>query len=208
MRSLLIGILLSSTTVLAQPAAPVAPRGNGLSAIAVADVPDQCRDLAKLADSRSPNQALSARISLASCLIEARMKPLVLCDCEQSVRDLDAAAIQSMPLLDEVAQVGDPAMKILALQAKGDLVSGFATRILATVPAAIDNTEAALTLHDTRLSLITPLVAPWQQQARGAYQQIDELARTNPQLAKNPAVLSAVRASRAKLASDAGVAKR
>ncbi len=65
-----------------------------------------------------------------------------------------------------------------------------------------------LALRDTRLSLITPLVVPWQQQARSAYQQLDTIARANPQLAKNAAVLAAVRASRAKLATDAGVAKR
>ena len=65
-----------------------------------------------------------------------------------------------------------------------------------------------LALRDTRLSLITPLVVPWQQQARSAYQQLDTIARANPQLAKNAAVLAAVRASRAKLAADAGVAKR
>jgi hypothetical protein len=47
------------------------------------------------------------------------------------------------------------------------------------------------------------------QRARSAYTEVDRLARENPQLAKNQAVLMAVRTSRAKLAQDtSGVAKR
>lgn len=229
MRSLLVGILLSSTTVLAdpaaapvQPAAPApapteatptasptpstpgpnaVPRGNGLTLVVVADLPEKCRDLGKLADSRSQNQALSARISLASCLVEERVKPLVLCDCEQSVRDLESASVQSLALLDEVIQVGDPATKVLALQVQGDVLAGFATRMLNTVPQPVDANEASIALRDTRLSLIQPHVIPWQQRARAAYQQLETIARGNPQLAKNTAVVAAVRSSRAKLAS-------
>ena len=83
----------------------------------------------------------------------------------------------------------------------GDLLASFATRILATVPQPIDANESSIALRDTRLSLIQPLVVPWQQRARTAYQQLDTIARANPQLAKNPAVVAAVRSSRTKLAS-------
>lgn len=235
MRPLVLGILLSSTVALAQapggqpPAAPgptagtvngpqasapapapVAARGNGLSQVYVDDLPEACRDVGKLADSPSPNQALSARISLASCLVEQRMKTVALCDCEQSVRDVEAASAQSMTLLDEVfAVAADPATKILARQVQGDLLASFATRILATVPPLMDASESAATLRETRLSLITPHVTPWQMRAKSAYQELDRIARANPQLAKNPAVVAAVRQSRAKLAQfEAGVAKR
>ncbi len=231
MRPLLLGVLLSSTTALAEPTsapvqpsspsqpapaepsapaepaatptpAPVAvPRGNGLTLVVVADLPEKCRDLGKLADSPSKNQALSARSSLASCLVEERVKLVVLCDCEQSVRDLEAASAQSLALLDEVIQVGDAPTKILALQVQGDLLAGFATRILATVPQPIDANESSIALRDTRLSLIQPHVVPWQQRARTAYQQLETIARGNPQLAKNAAVVAAVRSSRAKLAT-------
>jgi hypothetical protein len=155
-----------------------------------------------LADSPRPVQALSARITLAGCLVDQRTKPLVLCDCEQSVQDLASAASQSLALLDDVIAIGDPATKILALQARGDLLQGFATRILATVPAPTDGSEAAMNLHDTRLSLITPLVQPWQQQAHDAYTEVDRLARANPPLAKNVAVVAAVRSARARLAQQ------
>jgi len=213
MRSVVLAVLLSSVSAFAQsasvPATPTAPaRGNGLSLVNVDELPQPCRDLGKLADSPAANQALSARISLASCLVEQRMKTVTLCDCEQSVHDVEAASTQSLALLDEVAQVGEPATRILALQAKGDLLASFATRIVATVPPAIDGTEAAVNLRDMRLSLILPLVAPWQQQARSAYAELDKIARANPQLAKNQAVLAAVRASRTKLTQLDTTAKR
>jgi hypothetical protein len=188
------------TSTSAAPTAPVA-RGNGLSYVAVDELPERCRDLGKRADSPSANAALSARTSLAACLVEERTKPLALCDCEQSIHELDDASTQSIALLDEVVAVGDPTLRILALQVEGDLFAGFATRILATVPAPTNGSEAAINLHDTRMDLIAPLVLPWQQRARTVYTQLDTIARANPRLAKNAAVLAAVRSSRAKLAS-------
>jgi hypothetical protein len=205
MRTLLFGILLSSASAFAQVSAPApagAPtRGNGLSLVVVEDLPEKCRDLGKLADSPSQNQALSARISLANCVAEQKLADVVLCDCEQSVRDIEAASELSFKLLDEVYQVGDPATKILALQAQGDMLASFATRVLATVPPAVDASESAIALRDMRLSLITPLVTPWQQRARSAYQELERIARANPQLAKNQAVVAAVRTSRTKLSA-------
>jgi hypothetical protein len=217
MRSLVVGILLSSSAVLAQPAdAPppaqsvATPRGNGLSLVVVEELPEACRELGTLADSSSKNQALSARIAVASCIVEQSLRTLFLCDCEQSVLELDTASAQSIALLDEAVQVGDAATKILALQTKGDLLASFATRILATVPPPIDTHEAAITLRQTRLALIQPHVVPWQSAARSAYQELDRIARANPQLAKNTAVLAAVRASRTKLQAlqSTGVANR
>jgi hypothetical protein len=188
------------------------PRGNGLSLVVVEDLPERCRDLGELADSPSANAALSARISLATCLATEHVKALALCDCEQSIHELDAASAQSLALLDEAVAVGEPATKILALQAEADLLASFATRILGTVPPPVDGSEAALALHDTRATLIQPLVLPWQQKARELYQQLDTIARANPRLAKNAAVLAAVRASRTKLdalkSAGTGVANR
>jgi hypothetical protein len=212
MRSLVFATLLSSASAFAQTAPTPAPtpsptptavpvRGNGLSLVVIDELPTKCRDLGKLADSPSQNQALSARISLASCIVEQKLKDIVLCDCEQSVREIETASELSFKLLDEVSQVGDPATKILALQAQGDMLSSLATRVLSTVPPAADASESAVALHDMRLALITPHVSPWQQRARSAYQELDRIARANPQLAKNQAVVAAVRTSRAKLSA-------
>ena len=132
----------------------------------------------------------------------------MLCDCEQSVIEIEAAAGPSLALLDEVVSLGDATQQILALQARGDLLQSLATRILATVPAPVDSSPAAITLRETRLGLITPLVTPWLERSQSAYTELDRIARANPKLAKNPAVLAAVRSSRAKLAQSPGVAKR
>lgn len=208
MRLLVLGILLSSASGLAAPGAAVPARPTPTKVV-LEDVPQACRDLGKLANSASLAQALSARISLASCLVDAKVRELALCDCEQSVIELDAAAAPSIALLDEAFALGDPATKILARQALGDMLQSFATRLVATVPTPVDGSESAHALRETRLHLLMPLVSPWFVRSQSAYVELDRIARENPKLAKNPAVLSAVRASREKLAQgQGGVAKR
>ncbi|HSD88856.1 MAG TPA: hypothetical protein VLB44_15115, partial [Kofleriaceae bacterium] len=75
------------------PAAPTPLPKNALGlTIPPADaIPVTCKSLAKEADALALNRALSARISLASCLANAKLAPIALCDCEQSVRDVEAA---------------------------------------------------------------------------------------------------------------------
>jgi hypothetical protein len=190
------------------PAAPT-PRAvaPSLTKLNPDEHPEACRELAKLADSASKAQALSARISLASCLVDHNTKPLVLCDCEQSIIDVNAAIDPSLAILDEVFLVGDPVSKILARHTQGEILAGFAQRMLATVPPAIDSTDVGL--RDTRLAMLQPLIQPWLARAQSAFTELDKIARTNPQLAKNPAVLAAVRSSRAKLSQSASAtAKR
>jgi hypothetical protein len=82
---------------------------------------------------------------------------------------------------------------------KGDMIAGFAQRIEATVPSPTAGTPEAIALHDTRVDLLQPMLEPWTTQSRAAYSDVDKLAKANPQLAKNAAVVAAVRASRAKL---------
>jgi hypothetical protein len=133
----------------------------------------------------------------------------VLCDCEQSINDVNAAIDPSLAILDEVFLLGDPVTKILARHTQGEILSGFAQRMLATVPPAANSTPEAMALRDTRVAMLQPLVQPWLARAQAAFAELDKIARTNPQLAKNPAVLAAVRASRAKLAQSASAtAKR
>ena len=183
---------------------PVAPT---LTKLNPDDVPEACRDLAKLGDSASKAQALSARISLASCLVDHKTKPIVLCDCEQSIIDVNAAIDPSLALLDEVFLLGDPVTKILARHTQGEILSSFAQRVLATVPPAVTSNDVEL--RETRLAMVQPLIQPWLARAQAAFTELDKIARTNPQLAKNPAVLAAVRSSRAKLSQSASAtAKR
>jgi hypothetical protein len=86
------------------------------------------------------------------------------------------------------------------------MLSGFATRLLQAVPPPLNSSEEAVALRETRLAMLQPLIQPWQARAQAAYTDVDKLARKHPQLAKNAAVVAAVRTSRAKLAQ--GVAKR
>jgi hypothetical protein len=168
------------------------------------ELPEACRDFAKLTGVSSRNLALAARISLATCLVDQRVKPLVLCDCEQSVHDLNAALDPSLALLDEVFIAGDPAMQVLARKAQGDLLINFASRMLATVPPAVNRSEQATGLRDMRLQMLKPLVSPWLVRARSMFTDLDRIARANPQLDKNEAVVAAVRAVRAHLAQPGG----
>ncbi|HEY5923471.1 MAG TPA: hypothetical protein VIV11_17445 [Kofleriaceae bacterium] len=195
-----------STPAPAPAPAPPRPAAPSLTALVPEELPEACRDQAKLVDSPSKNQALSAGISLASCLVDQNAKALVLCDCEQSVIDINAAIDPSLQLLDEVFVLGDPATKILARHTQGEILSGFAQRMLATVPPPINGSEEALALRNTRLDMLQPLIEPWLTRARAAFTELDKIARANPQLAKNPAVVAAVRATRTRLSQ--GVAKR
>jgi hypothetical protein len=179
-----------------------APATPSISDLTPEAVPAPCKVLAKDAASPSINRALSAKIALASCLADHKLKPLILCDCEASVLDLNAATQLALALLDDAYTKGDAAMKILARQAKGDLLSSLVQRMQATIPAVVTPTAEAVALRDTRLDLLQPMVEPWQVQARSAYTDVDRIAKANPQLAKNPAVLAAVRASRTKLGAQ------
>jgi hypothetical protein len=183
----------------APQAAPAQPAGPALTKLDPDSIPEQCKPLAKEADSPSNNRALSARISLASCLVDHKLKPLVLCDCQQSVTDIDAATQLPLTLLDEVYTAGDPAMKILARQAKGDMMLGLVQRMQNTVPPAVNATPEARELHTTRIDMLTPMLVPWQDAAKASFKEVDIIARANPLLAMNQAVVAAVRAARAKM---------
>jgi hypothetical protein len=197
----------SPSAVPAPPSTSAAPGASavGLSPVVVDETPESCRELAKLAGSTSKNAALSARISLATCIADQKTKELVLCDCEQSVLDVNAAIDPSLAMLDEVYMHGDTTLKILARHAQGQLLASFSSRMLATVPPPATSHPDAIALRDTRLMMLRPLIDPWQVRAQGAFAEVDKLARANPQLAKNTAVVAAVRSSREKLSQ---VAKR
>ena len=65
----------------APPPAPddelMQPHGNGLAPIASADIPERCKAVAVRAELPSRIQSLAGRISLANCVADARMAPLV-----------------------------------------------------------------------------------------------------------------------------------
>jgi hypothetical protein len=169
-------------------------------------IPESCATLAKAADSPSMNRALSARISLANCIADITLKTLVPCDCAQSIQEIDSATELSRLLFDEAIAMGDATTQILARHAKGELLANLVTRMIATIPPPPNATPEAVALRDSRMDLLLPLLAPWLAAAQAEDRELDKVARANPQLAKNPAVANAIRASRARLAGT--VAKR
>jgi hypothetical protein len=169
--------------------------------IDVENAPPACRDAGKLAHSRDRQAALSAKISFAICTANAALAPLQLVDAEASVQEVDRVTSNSMALLSEVANAGDPKWAIVALHAEGDLLATMAKRMMDTVPA---NQPAEL--RDMRTQMLQPHLQPWVERARKAFAEVDRLAKANPRLAKNQVVANAVTDSRKRLGT--GVATR
>jgi hypothetical protein len=179
-----------------QPSARLAPLEQSA-------IPEPCRPLAKQAQAPSLAAALSARISLASCMAERAVAPLALCDCGASILAVDTAVAPALAVLDGVIEAGDPAIQVLAEHTRGQLLAGFAARLLATLPTpgpGADNAE--ITLRDMRKQTLEAQLAPWRDAARAAFQRVVELAGAHPELASNPAVMTAVRDSRQRLAAE------
>ena len=171
-----------------------------LATIVIEDLPERCKLLAKRTSAASLALQLSSRIALATCLADARSAPLQLIDGPESVLALEQAAEQAFAILDNVAEVGDPAVKILALRAKADLYAAMAARMASTVPPAASATPEAAGLRDTRRQIVEGMTMPWRERGRELHEAIVELGRRNPQLARNAVAQSAIRDSERQLA--------
>lgn len=180
------------------PAPAPAPARSPLAPIDLAAVPETCHALAKQAGAARLPIALQARMSLASCIAEAKLATLQLVDAHESVLAVDDATAHSVALYDEVIAHGDPVTKIVAHQAKADLYTNMAVRMLATVPPPTAG-DASAALHATRKQILEGQLAPWRDRAFDAAEHILLLAKANPKLDKNPVVQAAVRTSRERL---------
>jgi hypothetical protein len=182
---------------------PSPPAASRLTPIDPSTVPAPCQSLAQPALAASP-AALSARISLASCLADRAVAPLTLCDCGESILAVDTATEPALALLDEVIDADDPATQAIAEHAEGALYAGLTVRLLATLPALRPGAPAAeIALREMRRQTLDAQLAPWREAASRAFQRAVELAGAHPELAGNPAVTAAVRDSQHRLASDA-----
>jgi hypothetical protein len=178
--------------------APRTPAVN-LEPIVVADLPEKCRAIGKQAQSPTLSVALGARIALAGCLAEHAIAALELMDTGESIVAVNEATTRSFALYDEVAAAGDKVSAILALAAKADLYATMRTRMLSTIPAP-DATPESIALRDARKQFLELQLQPWVEAARTASERVVELAKTSPDLMKNPVVQTAVRASQQRLA--------
>jgi len=188
------------------PDSPPAPAPR-LTPIDPSTVPAPCQPLAKQALAATP-VALSARISLATCLADRAVAPLTLCDCGESILAVDTATEPALALLDEVIDADDPPSQAIAEHAEGELYAGLAVRLLATLPALQPGASAdEIALREMRRRTLDAQLEPWREAASHAFQRVVELARAHPELADDRAVAAAVRDSQRRLAAEPAAAR-
>jgi hypothetical protein len=140
-------------------------------------------------------------VSLAICIAHEQSRAIPVCDCEESVHQLDDAIAPGLALLDELASGDDVAWHVVAIHTEGELYAELASRVLAAVPAVPPGSEdEAVSLHDLRVQLVQPVIQPWLELAHDRFGEVERIASQHPELAKNPTADAAVRDSRRRLA--------
>jgi hypothetical protein len=190
-------------TVPIEPAEPVEPGAPALATLDVDAMPAQCRTLGKEANAKARTRALTARLSLATCLADASMEGLSLIDGQESVLLLDEAIAPSRALLDEVIQLAEPEHQLMAQRQLAMLYAGIASRMLQTVPAPVDTSDASQALRDIRLKNIETMIEPWREAETSAHAAIVKLAAAYPRLVKDRVYAQAIATSRARLGGGA-----
>ncbi|MDX2094066.1 MAG: hypothetical protein SFX73_39915 [Kofleriaceae bacterium] len=181
--------------------APEEPSEYGAPTLAQLDVetmPAQCRTLGKEANAKARTRALTARLSLATCLADAAIEGLSLIDGQESVLLLEEAIAPSRALLDEVIANAEPENQLMAQRQLTVMYAGIASRMLQTVPAPVDKSEAAQALRDIRLQNVETMLGPWREAEGSAHAAIVKLAAAYPRLAKDKMYAQTIATSRAK----------
>lgn len=187
---------------------PAQPSLVQLAPLDLTRVPEPCKPLAKQALAQSLAAALTARVSLASCMADRAIAPLALCDCAESILAVDTAVAPAIAVLDNVIEVGDPAMQVIAEHTEGKLYAGFAARLLETLPKPGPGAaDTELALRDLRKQTLDAQLAPWREAAMAAFQHVVEIARAHPEVARSAAAASAVRDSQQQLAAEVASAR-
>lgn len=201
-------ILLSSAALAAPPPVP-APRPAApppvpaLPGFDTQSVPAACKSFVAPAQAANRQVAVPARLSLASCMATQAVAPITLCDCGQSIVDVDQAVAPAVAILDGVISAGGVVSQALAAHAKGELYAGFVMRLTAAVPKLSPSaTPQEMALHDLRAQALDPQLAPWRDTARAAFTQVLELAKSHPEIGKHAGAATAIRDSQQRMAAD------
>ena len=184
MRRHLLLVILFTATASAAPARkqPV-----------LADVHSTCRVFADLAGSQATRVALSARVSLATCEAEERLRSFAFVDYEASAEELVATVNPTLELIAKVATSTDPVEQIAALDADAKLRSALGVRVMSSVPSLPDNASPDLVeQHAFRVQLLRERVSHWFERARADYAEIERIAQAHPELAHDPVVAAAL----------------
>jgi hypothetical protein len=152
-------------------------------------VAPECRHYENHGDIVSTRSLIEARISMASCTADVRLRGV-------PVEAYNDAVAPALTLLDQAVAADDPALAIVALAIKADLYSGLAVRARNSVPM-IDalTVGVALANHDRRHAEIEATVQPWLDRARAAQQAAVAIGRRHPDAMHHPIAASAFRAS-------------
>ena len=159
----------------------------------LANLPVECAPHAKRLTTANRAQAMGARISLASCIADTNLRPLVLLDTQESMLEVENAIAPAFTLLDDVIARGDAQSQLLAHHAKMIVVQQAVTRMLASVPAAAQPTVEAAKLRDSRRALVEVMIEPWRAQSADEARAANAIASAHPKLAKNARVALALR---------------
>ena len=139
----------------------------------VSSLPQECRAVAAVPVHRRDDGPLyAAMTSAASCAASVRMAQVKVEPTDASARALGDAVAPSLALLDQVIASGDRDSKIIALHAKGDLLSGIAIRLTGAVQLTTD--QAAYT---RRTDDALALARPWLDKGSEAFAQLARLAQ-------------------------------
>jgi len=159
----------------AEPSAP--PDASRLRPLAMAELPERCRDLARVPASVIPDPDMAAHVSVANCMAEEAMARLVLQPDAPSIAALDGSAQPSVEILDDVITHGSPRWQLIADTAKADLYRGMTVRMRIAMSGrdAPDSVEASL--------------ATWLASASRASRAAADVARTES-LRDDPVVRS------------------
>ncbi len=182
------------------PAAATSPAVN-LTPINLTETPERCHPIARRAAAVNLVQALSARISLAGCIADAKFSELTLIDGSDSVAALDESVVPSLAMLDEVVvAAADPVTQVMATHAKVAVYQNMTNRMVQTVTST-DASPDGQALKEMRRQIVQGLLVPWREKRMELYAMIDELAKANPKIIRNPVALAAIRDSREQLAT-------
>lgn len=187
------------------------------SAVADTDVLGQvplvCREVSPIPrSSRIVSTAFNASISTANCMAELGMNGLLVGNNDESIAALDAAVRPSIAMYDAIIVNGDPAYRIIAEQAKGDLYQALVVRMRNTIPrsptgSSGDAFEAAVDNWQWSHAALERKLEPWLMQADFCFDHIARLGDENPAIvARNPVLAHDVRTARN--ARRLGVASR
>jgi hypothetical protein len=180
-----------------EPATPSAPIAKAEAKVdPLADLPKACTPIAKRLANPNRAQAMSARISLAHCIVDARLAPLQLLDSQESMLEVEGAIAPGLELLDDVIARGDVQNQLLAHHAKMLVIQQSANRMLASVPPAAQPTQEAAQLRDSRRAIVESLIQPWRAQIADEATLVLAIARANPKLEKNATIAMALRDTR------------